>query len=185
MHTLSPGQLAAYRAALFANAEGLLIDAALLLKKSRFPRAYSLALLGSEELAKLPLTIALSSRYAAQFLADLPWKELNQGMLDHGLKLSTIGILRDVMEGAIRPPDEINGAGPIDMTPDSFLDSLSTARRANLLKQDGFYVGFDGSHFTTPFDNIAAALARALPAKIDETPHSSVISVEGGEVSGR
>ncbi len=78
----------------YDNAVELTDDATLLLERKRFARAYFLAHVASEELAKVPLL--LTTAYAVEVEgAEVDWKLLRGRLSDHPQKLEALAYLDD------------------------------------------------------------------------------------------
>ena len=77
------------RSKILENSRELIEDAEVLLKENRFPRAFSLAHLACEEMAKLPML----ARPSAEIIIgeNVDWSKLNIRMRNHQYKI--LGIL--------------------------------------------------------------------------------------------
>jgi AbiV family abortive infection protein len=126
------------------NAVGLLADAEALLGRGSFHRAYSLAVLGLEELGKY--VMCLRALFEPGALPRV-WSELNS----HVPKLQNINILIALWSQSFEPTDILTQLQEV-------------VARESVLKMRGFYVDWFDNRVTTPHevDEHAATSALAL-----------------------
>jgi AbiV family abortive infection protein len=158
---LSHEQKSDFRRTLLANARALHADAALLLDAGRHARSCSLALLGFEELAKLQPLWSTKLQPSQQTGTD--WEYLKKLMTSHNDKIA-VALFTEHLLCAIFSVEHHEDSIVKGLTP---LDHLTNeARRLNRLKQDGFYVGFDGARFLIPSDVITERIAAPAVARL-------------------
>jgi AbiV family abortive infection protein len=124
--------LVRYAAAIAANARDLLADAELLLRAGRWARAYSLAVLASEEWAKAYAVLTLSFM-PPEVRARVPMKDFLEG---HHLKNMGAHLLRLV--GGAEPGVAERLAGTAGLA-DALRAADDQASNANAAKQRGLY----------------------------------------------
>lgn len=88
MKPLTPETIEAGRHKILSNASQLIEEAELLLKAGHNARAYTLACLASEELAKIPMLVRASASYLCDIEFD--WDELERKLKSHYRKLEGI-----------------------------------------------------------------------------------------------
>ena len=88
MKPLTPETIEAGRHKILSNASQLIEEAKLLLKAGHNARAYALACLASEELAKIPMLVRASASYLCDIEFD--WDELERKLKSHYRKLEGI-----------------------------------------------------------------------------------------------
>jgi AbiV family abortive infection protein len=158
---LSREQVSDFRKALLANARALHADAALLLGAGSHARSHSLALLGFEELATMQPLWSLKLEPSEQSGTD--WKYLTELMTKHSDKIAvalfTEHLLCSIFSVEHHEDSIVKGLITLD-------DLTNEGRRLNLLKQDGFYVGFDGSGFFIPGEVITERMAASAVARL-------------------
>lgn len=123
------------------NAQSLIAEAKLLAQAGHYPRAFALAQIAIEELAKIQMLLAAGSCIARGMAVD--WKELDTRMRSHGEK--TAASMRLGLQA------HMWGAGPSlteserDQILIAFMEVVPTIIQ---LKNDSLYVGFttDGVH---------------------------------------
>jgi AbiV family abortive infection protein len=152
-----PAIVAAYGQAALQNARDLITDATLLLDHQRWPRACSLAILATEEVAKafvcciLPM---LPDEEAHHFA--WPLSKINR---THDLKLETAGMLTHVLDFYK------GGPGAPERYPSDLAELASSRKEDNERKKRGLYVGLSGAQITKPSEiterDAASALDRA------------------------
>jgi AbiV family abortive infection protein len=153
MHPLTLPQLYAVHDAILGNARGLIADAELLESKRRFARAFSLAVLACEELAK-----SMFVNQACEAVAlgrDFDWPSLELWIRQHGRKLAAMRLL-DVLSSS----DDARSTLFLEKAESETL--IRDPAEINIAKQDGFYVDIadDGTPIV-PAEIIAEDDARA------------------------
>ena len=88
MKPLTPETIEAGRRKILSNASQLIEEAELLLKAGHNARAYTLACLASEELAKIPMLVRASASYLCDIEFD--WDKLERKLKSHYRKLEGI-----------------------------------------------------------------------------------------------
>jgi AbiV family abortive infection protein len=136
------------------NAAELIGDAELLLAHGRAPRAYALAHLASEEIAKALILASVASHVRLGASPDLT--ELKRRLFDHQEKFvmqSALEMLR------IRPAMD---KATVERIGEAFEDDVKHVRAHERMKQRSLYVDVQGRRFTTPRASISVERARAL-----------------------
>jgi AbiV family abortive infection protein len=149
----SPAQLLAFKIAIFTNAVDLISDAELLIQNGRFPRALSVSVLATEELAKVFITWRLHQAVNAGDFID--WPDVNKSLRDHEIKLSLITMMMRAYDRLLKDGRDAAVAGLRGDGPEAF----RYARSFNRIKQDGFYVGLTGTRARVPSTLISKGLA--------------------------
>ncbi len=144
------------------HARSLHADAALLFEAGRYAGSHSLALLGFEELAKLQPLWSLT--VDASVLAGTDWKYVREFMMKHNDKIA-LALFTEYLLEAIFSVDHHEDSIIKGLTPLTAL--TDEARRLNLLKQDGFYIGFDGSRFRSPNEVVTERMAASVVARLN------------------
>jgi hypothetical protein len=126
--------------AAIANAESLIQEAALLLQHGFHARAYTLAHIAREELAKVTMLYATGLR----MLAGNPvnWTKLHKRLRDHGSKLSS-----DALQTFVTTP------GAAETLPLEVM--LGGVKVRNEWKNDSLYIVLKDGNFKTPSEIIS------------------------------
>jgi AbiV family abortive infection protein len=126
MQPLPLEHIEAGRLKLVANARDLIAEATLLFERGHFPRAYALAHLASEELAKLPMYVRAGVDATLGHSVD--WKRLKKKVSSHTRKLDALHTL-DYFFSEVRADnsDIAAYAAALDTTP-----SLNDRKNASL-----------------------------------------------------
>jgi len=135
MKKVSLEELEEMKIKILENAHELVKDAEILCANKRFARAYSLAHLACEEMAKLQML----ARSSAETIVgeDVNWNKLNRRMLNHKVKIMTY-LLRDYF---VNPYTE-------DFT--DLKKLLGMRNEYNKLKNYSIYAGFRDNKFYKP-----------------------------------
>lgn len=150
MKILSVEEVEAARVKVLENARELVEDAELLLDSGRFPRAYGIAHLACEEMAKIPMLV----RAATDTLRgeEFDWAHLGRRLRSHVAKTRAI-LLTDYM---VDP----------DMDGDADLkrlrEDLERLSQYNQLKNWSLYTDFSGGSCHKPSEVISESLATSL-----------------------
>lgn len=154
MKPLTEQDITAARQAVLENARSLVSDAELLLDAGRFPRAFSLAVLACEEMAKLPMLARAQVELLLGHSTD--WKRLGERLNDHRAKLG----MMEFINGLLVPGEQSD---------EQLLEVARCAGRKaepvaalDRQKQDGFYVSLSGLGSRAPSDAIPEAKARGM-----------------------
>lgn len=121
----------------YENACELLEDAKILFSAKRYPRAYVLAHLATEELAKLP--IIYGTRVRLHEKEKIDWKEFKFRLSNHQAKLRSIALF-DYMN------DDLDLTTNRDV--ERYNRQLEFVKNFDLIKNLGLYSGY---HENTPF----------------------------------
>ncbi|MDP1571939.1 MAG: AbiV family abortive infection protein [Vicinamibacterales bacterium] len=153
MHPLTLPQLYDVHDAILGNARSLIADAELLESKGRFARAFSLAVLACEELAK---SMFVNQACVAVALGrDVDWTTLGLWLRQHGRKLAVMRLL-DVLSS----PDDARSTLFLEKVESETL--IAHPSEINIAKQDGFYVDIsDDGTAIVPAEVVADGDARA------------------------
>lgn len=150
MKRLSPEDIEVARRKVLRNAVALLRDARLLFRHRRYPRAYALAHLASEEVVKLPMLVraGLQSQTGSPFA----WTTLGKRLQSHKAKLRQAAVSDYMLD--------------LDMANDRDLGKLkaelASIGEANDLKNSSLYSGVTGDRFMSPREAVSADAARAM-----------------------
>lgn len=139
MSRLSLQQLDTGIDAVVANASSLIEEAELLMQSKFHARAYTLAHIAREELAKVTMFYSTGLRVLAGHVVD--WKKLHKRLCNHKSKLTS-----DALLSLITTP------GAADTLPIEIM--LAGVNVRNDWKNDSLYVGFSEGKFVTPLDII-------------------------------
>lgn len=149
-----PAVAAEYGRAALQNARDLIADARLLVDHQRWPRACSLAILATEEVAKafvcciLPM---LPDEAAHHF--GWPLRQINR---THDLKLETAGMLTHILDFYM------GGPGAPERYPSDLTELAAGSRDDNDRKKRGLYVGLNGDQIMLPSEITAQDATDAL-----------------------
>jgi AbiV family abortive infection protein len=150
MNGLSAAEVEGARRKVLRNAVALLREARLLFRNRRYPRAYALAHLASEEMSKLPMLVRAGLESQADPRFD--WRKLGKRLQSHKSKLRA-AVLWDYM---LDP----------DMADDADLkrlqQGLEDIDEANVLKNRSLYAGVVGESFVSPRESVSAETAAAM-----------------------
>ncbi|EKF9566616.1 AbiV family abortive infection protein [Vibrio cholerae] len=135
----------------YDNACELIEDAKILLSNSRYPRAYVLAHLATEEIAKLPIIFGVRVRLKNK--DNIDWKHFKSRLNGHQSKLKSIALF-DYMNDHV---DLINNT---DL--DLYKRQLSHVKKYDDLKNIGLYSGIYENQVYKPSEQINPALAKAM-----------------------
>lgn len=144
MSGTSPGRevVADYGRAALQNAHDLIADARLLFNHQRWPRACSLAILATEEVAKA-FVCCILPMLPDEAAPHFGWP-LDQVSRTHGLKLEMAGMLTHVLDFYMGGPN-----APTRYPSD--LDELAAGRKEdNEHKKRGLYVGLNDAQIMLP-----------------------------------
>jgi AbiV family abortive infection protein len=150
MKPLSINEIEQARLKILENARELIDEAQLLLENRRFPRAYALAHLGCEELAKIPMLVRAATATAVGSRVD--WHKLFKRLCSHSEKIK--GFL--VMDFVVSPEAED------DADTKRLLEDIKRMPDYNRLKNSALYAGLMDADFVKPSELISSELAAAL-----------------------
>ena len=135
----------------FQNACELLDESLLLFKGKYFPRAYLLAHLASEELAKLP--IIYGTRVRMKGKEEIDWRHFKKRLTGHQAKLRSIALF-DYMN------DEFDLIGNTDV--ERYNNQLGFIKKYDLLKNMGLYSGYHENTVFKPSEQFDSELAESM-----------------------
>jgi AbiV family abortive infection protein len=135
----------------FQNACELLDESLLLFKGKHFPRAYVLAHLASEELAKVP--IIYSTRVRLKGKEEIDWRHFNKRLTGHQSKLRSIALF-DYMN------DEVDLIKNSDV--ERYNNQLDFIKKYDLLKNMGLYSGYHENTVFKPSEQFDSKLAESM-----------------------
>ena len=147
MKPLTPETIEAGRHKILSNASQLIEEAGILLKAGHNARAYALACLASEELAKIPMLVRASASYLCDIEFD--WDELERKLKSHYRKLEGILGIDFLFASAKR--------GKKWLTED--WDRIPNYNKAKNLS---IYVSCEKGEFVEPADAITKPLAAGM-----------------------
>jgi AbiV family abortive infection protein len=126
------------------NARELVEESELLFNHGRYARAYTLAHLACEELAKVPmLTTAAVALTTGQ---SFEWDDLNRHFSNHQAKIVLGFLVEDIF-------DWITGNQDPTITDQPSVGLKDLVRDNNRLKNDSLYVGITKDGFRKPSEN--------------------------------
>ena len=149
MNVLSLDEIDKARLKVVENARELVQDAEILLSKRRFPRAYSLAHLAIEEMAKIPMLFRAGTEIMVGIEVD--WKTLNRRLHSHEDKIKNISIFGLFIE-EISDEFGLEIDNPIKYMEDDLRD-------LNRQKNFGLYTSLVNEGFRKPSEIITAEMA--------------------------
>lgn len=132
------------------NAVSLLRDARLLFKRRRYPRAYALSHLASEEMSKLPMLVRAGLE--SQVSQEYNWRKLEDRLHSHKSKLKS-GLVLDFL---------LDPELSADMALRRLFEGLDEIDATNDLKNQSLYSGVIGDVFLAPHDVLSAETAREM-----------------------
>jgi AbiV family abortive infection protein len=132
-------QINALREALVENAIALIADADLLFVNGRPARAYSVAILATEEISKIPALIACLDQLDKGNQPD--WDDIAEFLSSHYGKL----MMNELYFTAQRSATGLDATGS-----KQWQEAVKAAKDRNTRKQRGFYVTIDAGVITTP-----------------------------------
>jgi AbiV family abortive infection protein len=138
-----------YREAL-ANAGELLDEAELLLENEHYARAYFLAHIACEEMAKSPMFYRVACELALDLSTD--WRKLDRRLRDHQDKIRNV-LTMDYFQSEIRADDS-------DLR--DYEEDLAKVPVHNEAKNDSLYVGLTDKGFARPSTRFDRDGAEAL-----------------------
>lgn len=150
MRTLSVAEIESARIKVLENARELVEEAEILLSNERFARAYSLAHLASEEMAKIPMLV----RAATDTLGGLEfnWAKLGRRLRNHAAKIKNI-----LFVDFFHDPNTEN-----DTDIKRLIEDLRRTPNYNKLKNWSLYTDLIHGAFLKPSEVISADLATAM-----------------------
>ena len=143
-------QIKQARQAILRNSRDLLRDAELLFENDRFPRAYVLAHLAAEEVAKLPMLVRAGLELAMG--RDVDWRKLNRRLRDHGEKIDGIHTLWYFQE-EVRLDDS-------DL--ERYRQRLRGTKAMLAAKNVGLYADLVDGRFVTPVEMVDREMAAGM-----------------------
>lgn len=138
MKALSIEEIESARAKLLRNAESLFSESQLLYEHSFFPRAYCLAHLCCEELAKIPMLVGVGLDLVNG--EEIDWVKLHRRLTRHQDKINAMHCL-DYFQSEIRAEDS-------DVI--EYETALKTTHHLNDMKNNSLYAGLVDSVFREP-----------------------------------
>lgn len=136
---MTVSQINALRQGLIENAISLIADADLLYVNGRLARAYSVAILATEEMSKIPALIPCIQELDKG--AQPNWDDLAQFLTSHRAKL----MMNDLYFAAQRSASGLDPTGS-----KQWQEAVKAAKDRDTRKQSGFYVTVDAGVVTTP-----------------------------------
>lgn len=156
MEPLTISQIEEARVKILENAAELVEEATLLLANNRFARAYSLAHLACEEMAKIPMLVRAGADTIRGRTVD--WKKLDRRFRSHKEKIAGSFHIDYLIDPRMENDEDIK-----------FLqESLARVGDFNKMKNESLYVTFVGNSFVKPSEVINADLA-AIQLKVSLT----------------
>ena len=153
MNELSITEIESLRALVLQNSEELVVEAEVLFSHQKFARAYALAHLSSEELAKLPI-LALAG-IALVKGASINWKMLDERLRSHSAKLKGL-LFVDLLGTSVDPTTkEIK----------VHQETISMVELFNALKNVSLYAGVYQGDLYKPNAVITQSLAEQMLTK--------------------
>jgi len=147
MKPLTPETIEAGRHKILSNASQLIEEAELLLKAGHNARAYTLACLASEELAKIPMLVRASASYLCDIEFD--WGKLERKLKSHYRKLE--GILgMDFLFASAKNDIKL------------LMEDWERIPSYNKMKNWSIYVSCEEGEFVEPADVIIKPLAAGM-----------------------
>jgi len=147
MKPLTPETIEVGRHKILSNASQLIEEAGILLKAGHNARAYTLACLASEELAKIPMLVRASACYLCDIEFD--WDELERKLRSHYRKLEGILGIDFLFASAWRGKKWL-------------MEDWSKIPDYNKVKNLSIYVSCDEGEFVEPADAITKPLAAGM-----------------------
>lgn len=135
----------------FQNACDLFDESLLLFKGKHFPRAYVLAHLASEELAKVP--IIYDARVRLKGKEEIDWRHFKKRITGHQAKLQSI-VLFDYMNDDV---DLIRNTGV-----ERYNKQLDFIKKYDLLKNMGLYSGYHENTVFKPSELFDSELTESM-----------------------
>ncbi|MEZ8130180.1 AbiV family abortive infection protein [Enterovibrio norvegicus] len=132
----------------YQNAGELLDESLLLFKADRFSRAYVLAHLATEELAKVPIIYATRVRMKGK--EEIDWRHFKKRLTGHQAKLRSIALF-DYMN------DEVDLVRNEDV--ERYNKQLGFIKKYDLLKNMGLYSGYHENTVFKPSEQFDSELA--------------------------
>jgi AbiV family abortive infection protein len=136
---MSIAQIDALRQALVENAIALIADADLLYVNGRLARAYSVAILATEEMSKIPVLIACLEEVAQG--KQPQWDDVAEFLTSHYGKL----MMNELYFATQRSATGLDATGS-----KQWQEAVKAAKDRNTRKQRGFYVTADSGVVETP-----------------------------------
>lgn len=136
---MTVSQINALRQGLIENAISLIADADLLYVNGRLARAYSVAILATEEMSKIPALIACIEELDKG--AQPNWDDLAQFLTSHRKKL----MMNELYFATQRSASGLDPTGS-----KQWQEAIKAAEDRDTRKQSGFYVTVDAGVVTTP-----------------------------------
>lgn len=150
MKPLSIDQIEEARSKILLNATELIEEAELLLRNGRFTRAYSLAHLACEEMARIPMLVRAAMDKTRKRPVD--WKRLDRRLRSHTEKITGILHTDYLMDPHTKNDEDIKRLN----------ESLAKVEDFNMLKNQSLYTTLVGDSFLRPFETIPPDLATNL-----------------------
>ncbi|PFG56353.1 AbiV family abortive infection protein [Vibrio sp. ES.051] len=135
----------------YQNACELLEESLILFNASRFPRAYVLAHLASEEIAKIPMIYGTRVRLKGK--EKIGWKNFNKKLTGHQSKLRSIAQF-DYMN------DELDLIRNLDLK--RYETQLDFVKKFDLIKNMGLYSGYHENTVFKPSDQFTLETAKSM-----------------------
>ena len=132
-------QINALREALIENAIALIADADLLYENGRLARAYSIAILATEEMSKLPILLHCLEELDAG--SEPNWADVGEFLASHYGKL----MMNELYFATQRSANGLDATGS-----KQWQDAVKAAKDRNARKQSGFYVNVEAGSVVTP-----------------------------------
>ncbi|MGX5569521.1 AbiV family abortive infection protein [Bacillus toyonensis] len=140
MNQLTVEQLQTAYTKIFTNADELIKESKILFDSGAKTRAFTLAHLACEELAKLPLVYHTATK--VYFKQKVNWKDFRRKFQDHKEKLKSVILVANMIVG-----NQIDG--------DKFEEMETFVTAANELKNQSLYTGFYDNEFQKPSECVS------------------------------
>jgi len=150
MKPLSIDQIEEARSKVLQNATELIEESELLLANDRFARAYSLAHLACEEMAKIPMLVRAATDKIQRRTVD--WKKLDRRLRNHTEKITGILYIDYLVDPDVENDKDIKRLN----------ESIAKVEDFNTLKNQSLYTTLVGDTFLRPSEAIPADLATGL-----------------------
>ena len=178
MKNLSFEELMIDRAKILQNAKDLIIDSEILLDNKRYPRAYTLSHLASEELAKL--TTMHSICIDALSGETINWNKVEKKLRDH----------KDKIKRAFEFDLFCNLASDNGKSIKQYEEGIELVDEYNIMKNASIYAGMLKNYFCSPGEVISEKIARKMVQiskhryewyQASENAFSKLIASDGGK----
>jgi len=150
MRTINISEIEEARVKILDNASELIEEAELLFSNGKYARAYSLAHLACEEMAKIPMIVRAATETLRGKRFD--WSKLNRRLKSHAEKIKGILLIDYILDPEIENDIDIK----------RFKESLKMIPFYNMLKNYSLYTSLIDDTFHKPSELISADLSMGL-----------------------